>query len=89
MAGTLNELVDWTPAEEQCDVQKFVEKYGRHVPLLIRIADGYAGSDEAMHSFALNEVSHAVTVFSELTSLYSVSFFCCFVSQFYRLYLFI
>ena len=55
--ATVHELVKWSPASDQCDVQKFVEKYGRFVPQLIRIADGYAGRDESMHLFAQNEVS--------------------------------
>jgi len=54
---TVHELVKWSQASEQCDVQKFIEKYGRYLPQLIRIADGYAGRDESMHLFAQNEVS--------------------------------
>ena len=54
-AALVHELVNWS--SEQCDVQKFVEKYGRYVPLLVRIADGYAGRDESMHLLAQNEVS--------------------------------
>jgi len=56
MATMVHELLDWSSTSEQCDVQKFVEKYGRYVPLLVRIADGYAGRDESMHLLAQNEV---------------------------------
>jgi len=58
----IHELVNWSSTSEQCDVQKFVEKYGRYVPLLVRIADGYAGRDEScMHLFSQNEVSQSVS----------------------------
>jgi len=57
MAAMVHELVGWSSASEQCDLHRFIEKYGRYVPLLVRIADGYAGRDEFMHLFAQNEVS--------------------------------
>jgi len=57
MATSVHDLVNWSSTLEQCDVQKFIEKYGRCIPLLVRIADGYAGRDESIHLFAQNEVS--------------------------------
>jgi len=57
MAAMVHELMNWSSAEEQCDVHRFIEKYGRYVPLLVRIADGYAGRDETMHLCAQDEVS--------------------------------
>jgi len=56
MTATVHDLVEWSSTSDQCDIQKFVEKYGRYIPLLVRIADGYAGRDESMHLFAQNEV---------------------------------
>jgi len=58
----MQELIDWSSPTEQCDVQKFVEKYRRCLPLLVKIADGYAGRDE----YAQNEVSHKASPFSQL-----------------------
>jgi len=73
----VHELIQWSSTPEQCDIQKFVEKYGHHLPLLIRIAEGYAGRDEYMHLFAQNEVSQSVC----LTSACS----CCILAAF-RIY---
>jgi len=56
-AAMVHELVDWSSTTEQCDVHRFVERYGQRLPLLVRIAEGYAGRDESLHLLAQNEVS--------------------------------
>ena len=79
MAALMHELVNWSSASDQCDVLKFVEKYGRYVPLLVRIADGYAGRDESMHLLAQNEVS-IVIEFCTVIFLFSYSIYTLFMS---------
>jgi len=60
MSSAVHELIHWSSTSEQCDVQKFVEKYSQLLPLLVRIAEGYAGRDETMHLVAQNEVSQSL-----------------------------